>query len=159
MLGLSASGCLKRVRRLEEGGAIKGYVALAEETMFASWSLLWVNVKLRRRAHKRRDEFEAALRAAPERGAARRLIIRVIPEATYKRRVRLNLEESERTERLARVIATAEFVWDDRARAREWLNTPHPELDNKPPIECAMTELGARRAETVLFRLFHGVAA
>ncbi len=65
-LGLSASGCLKRVRRLEEGGAIKGYVALAEETMFASWSLLWVNVKLRRRAHKRRDDFEAALRAAPE---------------------------------------------------------------------------------------------
>jgi DNA-binding Lrp family transcriptional regulator len=65
-LGLSASGCLKRVRRLEEGGAIKGYVALAEETMFASWSLLWINVKLRRRAHKRRDDFEAALRAAPE---------------------------------------------------------------------------------------------
>jgi DNA-binding Lrp family transcriptional regulator len=65
-LGLSASGCLKRVRRLEEGGAIKGYVALAEETMFASWSLLWINVKLRRRAHKRRDDFEAALRATPE---------------------------------------------------------------------------------------------
>lgn len=65
-MGLSASGCLKRVRRLEEGGAIKGYVALAEETMFASWSLLWVNVKLRRRAHKKRDAFEAALRAAPE---------------------------------------------------------------------------------------------
>jgi putative toxin-antitoxin system antitoxin component (TIGR02293 family) len=100
-----------------------------------------------------------ALRAAPERGAARRLIIRVIPEATYKRRVRLNLEESERTERLARVIATAEFVWDDGDRAREWLNTPHPELDNKPPLECAITELGARRAETVLFRLFYGVPA
>jgi Lrp/AsnC family transcriptional regulator len=54
------------VRRLEEGGAIKGYVALAEETMFASWSLIWVNVKLRRRAHTRRDDFEAALRATPE---------------------------------------------------------------------------------------------
>lgn len=66
MLGLSASGCLKRVRRLEEGGAIKGYVALAEETIFASWSLLWVHIKLRRRAHKWRDDFEAALRAAPE---------------------------------------------------------------------------------------------
>ncbi len=65
-LGLSASGCLKRVRRLEKGGAIKGYVALAEETMFAPWSLLWVNVKLRRRALRRRDDFEAALRAVPE---------------------------------------------------------------------------------------------
>jgi DNA-binding Lrp family transcriptional regulator len=65
-LGISASGCLKRVRRLEEAGAIKGYIALAEETMFASWSMLWVSIKLRRRAHKRREAFEAALRAAPE---------------------------------------------------------------------------------------------
>lgn len=65
-LGLSASGCLKRVRRLEEGGAIKGYVALAEETMFDGWSMLWVSIKLRRRAHKRREAFEAALRETPE---------------------------------------------------------------------------------------------
>ncbi len=65
-LGLSASGCLKRVRRLEEGGAIKGYVALAEETMFDGWSMLWVSIKLRRRAHKRRESFEAALRETPE---------------------------------------------------------------------------------------------
>lgn len=65
-LGLSASGCLKRVRRLEEGGAIKGYVALADESMFTSWSMLWINIKLRRRAHTRREAFEAALRASPE---------------------------------------------------------------------------------------------
>ena len=65
-LGLSASGCLKRVRRLEEGGAIKGYVAVTEESMFASWSMLWVSIKFRRRAHKRREAFEAALRASPE---------------------------------------------------------------------------------------------
>ena len=65
-LGLSPSGCLKRVRRLEVAGAIKAYVAIAEESMFASWSMLWVNIKLRRRAHKRRGDFEAALRATPE---------------------------------------------------------------------------------------------
>ncbi len=65
-LGLSPSGCLKRMRRLEEGGAIKGYAAVAEEAMFASWSLLWVKVKLRNRAQKRRDDFEAALHAAAE---------------------------------------------------------------------------------------------
>jgi len=65
-LALSPSGCLKRVRRLEEGGAIKRYVALAEETMFSSWSLLWVKVKLRGRAQKRRDDFEAALHVATE---------------------------------------------------------------------------------------------
>jgi DNA-binding Lrp family transcriptional regulator len=31
-----------------------------------SVTLIWVNVKLRRRAHTRRDDFEAALRATPE---------------------------------------------------------------------------------------------
>lgn len=65
-LGLSPSGCLKRVRRLEEAGAIKAYVAIAEESMFASWSMLWVSVKLRRRAHKRREDFEAVLCGTPE---------------------------------------------------------------------------------------------
>ena len=65
-LGLSPSGCLKRVRRLEEGGAIKGYVAVAEEAMFDGWSMLWVSIKLRRRAHKRREAFETALRETPE---------------------------------------------------------------------------------------------
>ncbi|MEQ1492407.1 MAG: Lrp/AsnC ligand binding domain-containing protein [Terricaulis sp.] len=43
-----------------------GYVALADESMFTSWSMLWINIKLRRRAHTRREAFEAALRASPE---------------------------------------------------------------------------------------------
>ena len=49
---------------------------------------------------------------------ARALLYRVVPEATYKRRTRLTPSESERTERLARVIATAEYVWDSRDDAR-----------------------------------------
>jgi putative toxin-antitoxin system antitoxin component (TIGR02293 family) len=94
-----------------------------------------------------------------ERGAARKFLIRVVPEATFKRRVRLSLQESERTERLARVIAAAEYVWDDRKDAREWLNSPHSELDGKPPLQAAMTELGARRAEELLNRIFYGLPA
>ena len=46
----------------------------------------------------------------------------------------MNSQNSERAERLARVIATAEHVWADRNDAREWLTTPHPELDNEMPI-------------------------
>ncbi|MBX3429996.1 MAG: Lrp/AsnC family transcriptional regulator [Hyphomonadaceae bacterium] len=65
-LGLSPSGCLKRVRRLEESGVIRGYVAVAEDRVFDIWSLLWIEVKLRRRALQRRDDFEAAVQAAPE---------------------------------------------------------------------------------------------
>ena len=73
--------------------------------------------------------------------------------------VRLTTEESERTERLARVIATAEFVWDNREEARDWLHTPHPELENRSPLASAMTELGARRVENLLDGIFYGLPA
>jgi len=98
-------------------------------------------------------------RACSSAQSARELLYRVVPEATYKRRTRLTQAESERTERLARVIAAAEYVWDNRDDAREWLTRPHPELENRPPIEAALSELGARRAEDLLDRLFYGIPA
>jgi putative toxin-antitoxin system antitoxin component (TIGR02293 family) len=100
-----------------------------------------------------------AKRMFVERGAARKFLVGVIPEATFKRRVRLTVPESERTERLARVIATAEFVWDDREEARHWLNTTHPELGGRSPLQSALTELGARRVEALLDRILYGLPA
>ncbi len=94
-----------------------------------------------------------------ERGAASKFLVKVVPEATFKRRIRLTPQESERTERLARVIAGAEYVWNDRDEAREWLRTPHPEINNTAPIQCAMTELGARRVEVLLDRILYGLPA
>jgi putative toxin-antitoxin system antitoxin component (TIGR02293 family) len=83
---------------------------------------------------------------------------KVVPQATWKRRTkRLSVEESERTERLARVLAAAEYVWDDQERAREWMSTPHRELSGKTPLETARTELGARRVEDLLNKLFFGL--
>ena len=92
-------------------------------------------------------------------GDARRAMFRVVPEATFKRRTRLSHGESERTERLARVIAAAEHTWGDRQDAREWLTKPHPELGKRTPLESAATELGARRVEELLDRLFYAVPA
>jgi putative toxin-antitoxin system antitoxin component (TIGR02293 family) len=90
----------------------------------------------------------------------RALMYRIIPEATYKRRrERLTPAESERTERLARVIALAEDVWQDRAQTRRFLTTPHPEIGGKTPLEAAMTELGARQAEAVMARILYGLPA
>jgi putative toxin-antitoxin system antitoxin component (TIGR02293 family) len=105
-----------------------------------------------------------ALRLTAERittsaGDARRVMFRVVPEATFKRRTRLSAAESERTERLARVIAAAEYAWNDREDAREWLTKPHPELGLRTPFESAMSELGARRVEDLLDRLFYGIPA
>lgn len=92
-------------------------------------------------------------------GDARRAMYKIVPEATYKRRTRLTPAESERTERLARVIAAAEYTWDDRTDAREWLNRPHPELGDRTPLQMASSELGARQVEELLERLFYGIPA
>ncbi|CAB3775088.1 antitoxin Xre/MbcA/ParS toxin-binding domain-containing protein [Paraburkholderia humisilvae] len=83
---------------------------------------------------------------------------RTIPEATYKRRRdRLTTNESEKAERLARVYATAAYVWDDPRDARAFLATPHPELEGRLPVDVALTELGARRVESLLWQIFYGL--
>jgi putative toxin-antitoxin system antitoxin component (TIGR02293 family) len=98
-------------------------------------------------------------RAYASQKEATTMLYRVVPEATFKRRMRLTPAQSERTERLARIIAAAEHVWGNRTDAQAWLAKPHPELENRAPLEAAMSELGARRAEELLNRLFYGLPA
>jgi putative toxin-antitoxin system antitoxin component (TIGR02293 family) len=90
----------------------------------------------------------------------RAMMRRIVPEATFKRRrERLSPAESERTERVARVVATAEDVWQDREQAKRFLTTPHAEIGGKSPLDAAMTELGARQAEEVMARILYGLPA
>jgi putative toxin-antitoxin system antitoxin component (TIGR02293 family) len=116
------------------------------------------------------DAVERGLPKATLRNVARRvysdaadqraMMHRVVPEATYKRRRDLlSPAESGRTERLARVVALAEEVWQDRERARRFLTTPHPEIGGKTPLDAALTELGARLAEEVMARIVYGLPA
>jgi putative toxin-antitoxin system antitoxin component (TIGR02293 family) len=116
------------------------------------------------------DAVERGLPKATLRNVARRvysdaaeqraMMHRVVPEATYKRRRDLlSPAESGRTERLARVVAMAEDVWQDRERARRFLITPHPEIGGKTPLDAALTELGARLAEEVMARIVCGLPA
>jgi putative toxin-antitoxin system antitoxin component (TIGR02293 family) len=90
--------------------------------------------------------------------AARALRDQVIPSATWKRtKGRLSIQVSERTERLARVMAAAEYTWNDPDQARTWMNQPHSELAGRTPLSVASTELGARAVEAVLDKLFYGL--
>lgn len=99
-----------------------------------------------------------AARVAPDRREQDRLIYRIVPQATYKRRKgNLRLAESERAERLARVVATAEYVWDDKEDAHDFLLRPHMLLEGRRPIDAAMTEVGARRVEAILWQGFYGL--
>lgn len=112
-----------------------------------------VSAGLPKQALRRTAEHAAAS------GEAQRLVYSIVPEATYKRRKRLSSAESERTERLARVIAMAQSVWGEEAEARRWLHAIHPELDSRSPLEMALSELGARQVEELLARLEYGLPA
>ncbi len=82
------------------------------------------------------------------------LMHRIVPRTTLQRRGRrLTVEESQRLERLARVIALAEHVWEDRAAAREFLTSEQPQLSDTRPVDLAASELGARQVEMLLFGL------
>jgi putative toxin-antitoxin system antitoxin component (TIGR02293 family) len=92
--------------------------------------------------------------------AASAFKFQVIPPTTWKRRTtRLSQQESERTERLACALADAEYVLNDRDEARQWMSAPHREFGGKTPIEAARTEIGTRRIEAVLNKLFFGLPA
>ncbi|HEV2149486.1 MAG TPA: antitoxin Xre/MbcA/ParS toxin-binding domain-containing protein [Longimicrobiaceae bacterium] len=87
--------------------------------------------------------------AGDERGAAE-IRYGIVPKTTLHRRERLTSEESQRLERLARVAALAEQVWEDRALAHEFLTSPQPQLGDERPIDLARTDLGAREVEELL---------
>lgn len=87
----------------------------------------------------------------------RKLIHRIVPEATYKRRRdRLSPSESEKTERMARIAAMAFEVWGEED-GRKFLAAPHPMLDGETPLEAAATDLGAREVEAILRALEFGL--
>ena len=80
----------------------------------------------------------------------------VVPRTTLQRREQtgvLSREESERLERVARLTALAEYVWESPEAAQEFLTTPHPQLDGQVPLELAASDLGARRVEELLWKL------
>ncbi len=98
----------------------------------------------------------------PDRADGRRFLYRVVPESSYRRRLKsgqLTPGESERVARLAGVIALARYVWSDADDARQFLLTPHPELGDRPPIEEAVDDFGARHVEEILHGILHGLPA
>ncbi|HEY8351455.1 MAG TPA: Lrp/AsnC family transcriptional regulator [Sphingomonadales bacterium] len=65
-VGLSPSPCLRRVRMLEEQGAIQGYVALVDPAALGINMNVFVRVSLERQTEEYLDRFESAVRESPE---------------------------------------------------------------------------------------------
>lgn len=87
----------------------------------------------------------------------------LVPRTTLIRRQKkslpLNMEESQKAERIARVFSFAVEVWGDEAKARNFMKKPHPMLEDRTPFDASLSELGARQVEQVLGRLMLGISA
>jgi len=83
-----------------------------------------------------------------------------IPRSTLARRRKaghLDMQESDRLLRDARLFALARQVLPDDAAAREWLEAPARALGYVTPLEFAETEVGVREVENLLGRIDYGV--
>ena len=63
---LSESACLRRVRALEQGGFIKGYVAVLDQKRLGRSGTVFVHIALRREEQSELAAFEQAVQRIPE---------------------------------------------------------------------------------------------
>lgn len=97
--------------------------------------------------------------AGGDEAQAKRFERLVVARTTLDRRHdRLSKQESERTERTARLFVQARKALGTEEEAREFMTAPHPELDGETPLQAAQTDLGARRVEDILNALEYGLA-
>lgn len=105
------------------------------------------------------DSLIDELSAAGLQDSDKPLRYKIVPRATYQRNNRLKLQAGETTERLARLYAMLRSVFGTREAAASFLSSAHPELDNRAPIEVALTEIGGRQVEEIIERGRHGLPA
>jgi Lrp/AsnC family transcriptional regulator, leucine-responsive regulatory protein len=65
-VGLTTSPCLRRLRRLEETGVIRGYAALVDQKKVGLPVSVFVSIRLERQREEDLARFEEAVRRCPE---------------------------------------------------------------------------------------------
>ena len=84
-----------------------------------------------------------------------------ISDRTLSRRLahasKLSAEESDRTVRLARVMANAIEVFGNREKAAHWMQTPNMVMNGQTPLSLLDTDTGVRWVETILGRIGYGI--
>jgi putative toxin-antitoxin system antitoxin component (TIGR02293 family) len=70
---------------------------------------------------------------------------------------RLTAAESDRTVRLARVLALTQETLGDKEKAGQWLQTSNRALEGDKPIDRLDTDIGVRTVEQVLGRIEYGL--
>ncbi len=84
-----------------------------------------------------------------------------IPPRTLSRRLanhsRLTHEESDRTLRMARVVALAKEILGSEEKASRWLSNPNRALGGRVPFDLLDTDVGVRSVEEILERIAYGI--
>jgi putative toxin-antitoxin system antitoxin component (TIGR02293 family) len=84
-----------------------------------------------------------------------------IPSRTLSRRLatksRLTQDESDRTLRMAKVIALANEVLGAEDKASRWMVAPNRALGGQKPFDQLDTELGVQSVEQVLYAIAYGM--
>jgi putative toxin-antitoxin system antitoxin component (TIGR02293 family) len=95
--------------------------------------------------------------------AVKELLEVVIPARTLKHRRQrqepLNLDESDRLARVARLYALAVKVFGDPEKARRWLSKPKVRFNEQTPLMMLRTDLGGRQVEEMLIQIDEGMFA
>jgi putative toxin-antitoxin system antitoxin component (TIGR02293 family) len=84
-----------------------------------------------------------------------------IPSRTLSRRLatksRLTQDESDRTLRMAKVIALANEILGTEDKASRWMVAPNRALGGQKPFDQLDTELGVQSVEQVLYAIAYGM--
>lgn len=84
-----------------------------------------------------------------------------IPPRTLSRRLasksRLTHDESDRTLRMAKVVALANEVLGAEDKASRWMVAPNRALGGRKPFDQLDTELGVRSVEEILYAIAYGM--
>ena len=83
----------------------------------------------------------------------------IVPRATLQRREKLKEDEGETVLRVASIIALAVYVGGSDEWAAGWLTCRHPMLGGARPIDRALSAVGARQVEHILYSLHFGLPA
>ena len=86
-------------------------------------------------------------------------LLGISPATLHRRKAmgKLDVSESDRVLRFARLVGKSLLVMESLEIARQWLSSPQRGLGGAIPLEYAATEYGAREVELLLARIEHGI--
>jgi putative toxin-antitoxin system antitoxin component (TIGR02293 family) len=79
--------------------------------------------------------------------------------ARWNRRARLDVSTSDRLVRLARILALAVLVLENRGNAVAWLREASDALGGRSPLGAVATDPGAEKVSNMLYQMEHGLYA